>query len=33
MRESLRKMQEDYGLKVTATITPQTLDALKVVAR
>ncbi|WP_271898485.1 His-Xaa-Ser repeat protein HxsA [Candidatus Phyllobacterium onerii] len=33
LRASLRKMQEDYGLKVTGTITPQTLDALKIVAR
>jgi His-Xaa-Ser repeat protein HxsA len=33
MRASLRKLQEDYGLKVTGTITPQTLDALKVIAR
>ncbi|WP_410010398.1 peptidoglycan-binding domain-containing protein [Phyllobacterium sp. A18/5-2] len=32
-RASLRKLQEDYGLKVTGTITPQTLDALKIVAR
>lgn len=32
-KEALTKMQADYGLKVTGTITPQTLDALKIMAR
>ncbi|WP_246679039.1 peptidoglycan-binding domain-containing protein [Mesorhizobium sp. B1-1-3] len=29
MRASLTKLQTDYGLKVTGTITPETLDALR----
>jgi hypothetical protein len=33
MRESLSKMQADYGLKVTGTITPQVLDVLRIEAR
>ena len=32
-REALRRMQADWNLKVTGTITPETLDALGVVAR
>lgn len=33
MKASLRKFQEDYSLKATGTITPEVLDALKIVAR
>jgi His-Xaa-Ser repeat protein HxsA len=33
MREALTRMQTDYGLKATGTITPQTLDALRIVAQ
>jgi His-Xaa-Ser repeat protein HxsA len=33
MRAGLQRLQTDYGLKVTGTITPQTLDALKIEAR
>jgi His-Xaa-Ser repeat protein HxsA len=33
MRAALRKLQEDYSLKTTGTITPEVLDALKIVAR
>lgn len=33
MREGLRKLQADYGLKVTGTITPETLDSLRIEAR
>jgi His-Xaa-Ser repeat protein HxsA len=32
-REALRRMQADWNLKVTGTITPEILDALGVVAR
>jgi len=31
-REALSRLQADYGLKVTGTITPETLDALKITA-
>lgn len=31
-RTALTSMQTDYGLKATGTITPQTLDALRIVA-
>lgn len=31
-RDALSKMQNDYGLKVTGTITPQVLDALRIKA-
>lgn len=31
-RAALSSMQSDYGLKVTGTVTPQTLDALRIVA-
>jgi His-Xaa-Ser repeat protein HxsA len=30
MRESLRRMQSDYGLKVTGTITPEVLSAFSI---
>jgi len=33
MRKGLQQLQSDYGLKVTGTITPETLSALKIVAR
>ncbi|MBA8906470.1 peptidoglycan hydrolase-like protein with peptidoglycan-binding domain [Aminobacter ciceronei] len=33
MRAGLQRMQADYKLKVTGTITPETLDALKIEAR
>jgi His-Xaa-Ser repeat protein HxsA len=33
MRASLMKMQADYNLKVTGTITPETLTALRITAR
>lgn len=32
-REALRRFQADYGLDVTGTITPEVLDAFKIVAR
>ena len=32
-KAALSKMQADYGLKVTGTITPEVLDALGIVAR
>ena len=32
-KAALSKMQADYGLKVTGTITPEVLDALKIVAQ
>ncbi len=32
-REAITKMQTDYGLKVTGTITPELLDALNISAR
>lgn len=31
-RTALSAMQSDYGLKITGTVTPQTLDALRIVA-
>jgi His-Xaa-Ser repeat protein HxsA len=33
MRASLSRMQFDYDLKVTGTITPQVLDTLHIVAQ
>ena len=33
MRTALGRMQAEWGLKVTGTITPQVLDALKIVAQ
>ncbi len=33
MRTALSKMQADYGLKVTGTITPETLTALRIAAQ
>jgi His-Xaa-Ser repeat protein HxsA len=33
MTAALTKLQSDYGLKVTGTITPETLDSLKIVAQ
>ena len=33
MRGGLQRLQTDYGLKVTGTITPETLDALRIEAR
>ncbi|RWD64487.1 MAG: His-Xaa-Ser repeat protein HxsA [Mesorhizobium sp.] len=33
LRAGLRRMQTDYGLKVTGTITPETLTALRIEAR
>lgn len=33
MRDALRRFQSDYGLEVTGTITPEVLDAFKIVAR
>ncbi|ESZ20011.1 hypothetical protein X734_31660 [Mesorhizobium sp. L2C084A000] len=33
MRTGLTKLQSDYNLKVTGTITPETLNALRVVAQ
>lgn len=33
MRAGLQRMQGDYGLKVTGTITPETLTALRIEAR
>jgi len=33
MKESLRRFQTDYKLKVTGTITPDVLNALKIAAR
>jgi len=32
MRDGLTRLQADYNLKVTGTITPETLTALKIVA-
>ncbi|MFT3988988.1 His-Xaa-Ser repeat protein HxsA [Aestuariivirga sp.] len=32
-RDALSRMQTDYGLKVTGTITPQVLDALRITAQ
>jgi hypothetical protein len=32
MRASLSRMQFDYDLKITGTITPQVLDTLKIIA-
>ncbi len=32
-REALTKLQSDYRLKATGTITPETLDALRILAR
>ncbi|RVC20707.1 His-Xaa-Ser repeat protein HxsA, partial [Mesorhizobium sp. M7A.F.Ca.AU.002.02.1.1] len=32
MRAGLEKMQSDYNLKVTGTITPETLNALRITA-
>jgi His-Xaa-Ser repeat protein HxsA len=32
-REALRRFQSDYGLQVTGTITPEVLDAFKIVAQ
>ncbi|WP_428699351.1 His-Xaa-Ser repeat protein HxsA [Stappia sp.] len=32
-KAALSKMQTDYGLKVTGTITPEVLDALRITAR
>ena len=32
-RAALSKMQSDYGLKVTGTVTPEVLDALVIAAR
>jgi len=32
-REALQRMQADYGLKVTGTITPEILNALRITAR
>ncbi|WP_266064655.1 His-Xaa-Ser repeat protein HxsA [Brucella intermedia] len=32
MRAGLQKLQSDYGLKATGTITPETLDALRISA-
>lgn len=32
-REALRRFQTDYGLQVTGTITPEVLDAFKIVAQ
>lgn len=32
-REALTRLQADYRLKATGTITPETLDALRIVAR
>lgn len=29
-RDALTRLQTDYGLKPTGTITPQTLDALRI---
>ncbi len=31
-RDALTRLQTDYGLKATGTITPQTLNALRIVA-
>lgn len=33
MRAGLQRLQADYNLKVTGTVTPETLDALRIVAR
>lgn len=33
MRTALSEMQADYGLKITGTITPETLTALRITAR
>ncbi|MGX5799629.1 His-Xaa-Ser repeat protein HxsA [Bradyrhizobium sp. Arg314] len=33
LRSGLQRMQSDYGLKVTGTITPETLNALRIEAR
>ncbi|RUW68751.1 His-Xaa-Ser repeat protein HxsA [Mesorhizobium sp. M4B.F.Ca.ET.049.02.1.2] len=33
LRAGLQRMQADYGLKVTGTITPETLTALRIEAR
>ncbi|RUW53634.1 His-Xaa-Ser repeat protein HxsA [Mesorhizobium sp. M1A.F.Ca.ET.072.01.1.1] len=33
LRAGLQRMQSDYGLKVTGTITPETLTALRIEAR
>jgi His-Xaa-Ser repeat protein HxsA len=32
-REAIKKMQNDYGLKVTGTVTPEVLDALHIIAQ
>jgi His-Xaa-Ser repeat protein HxsA len=32
-RAAISKMQADYGLKITGTITPEVLDALRIVAK
>lgn len=32
-RDALNRFQTDYGLKVTGTITPEVLDAFRIVAR
>jgi peptidoglycan hydrolase-like protein with peptidoglycan-binding domain len=32
-REALIRLRTDYGLKATGTITPKTLDALRIQAR
>ncbi|OYR16807.1 putative peptidoglycan binding domain protein [Brucella rhizosphaerae] len=32
-KAGLQRLQADYGLKVTGTVTPETLDALKISAR
>ena len=32
-RTALTKMQSDYGLKVTGTVTPEVLDALRIEAK
>jgi His-Xaa-Ser repeat protein HxsA len=33
MKTGLQRLQGDYGLKVTGTITPETLDALRISAK
>lgn len=32
-REALRKFQQDFNLRVTGTITPEVLDAFRIVAQ
>jgi peptidoglycan hydrolase-like protein with peptidoglycan-binding domain len=32
-RAALLRFQEDFGLKITGTITPEVLDALRVTAK